>query len=244
MRKLNRSALSIVTAAIIGATAIESSAATIAFQGFEANATDTWAYATSGTGGAVGGAGAAVEYPAGASRVNSGSASYQTSDGTSTVSFNALDVSSFTDKIVGLRLAAISTGPSNGLDAGDRVKVYVALNGADFSPTPDLTIGGFSNARWLYSASGEASTSAGTAATFAPSAGGVRTTDGYSTLLVSLPDSVQSLSMKIVSNNDNVGEIWSVDDVTVTGTAVPEPASLGLLAGGAAMLLRRRGRQG
>jgi hypothetical protein len=212
-------------------------AAIIATQGFEATG-ETWNYAITGAGGSASTANpAAPETPA-SSRIRSGLQSFQHNpatsvDTTSTVTFDPLDISLFDSTQVELHLASTSTTTGNGADLTDVFQVFIALNGGAFSATPDITIGGNSNARWSFtSGTGIATTTAGTPLTLAPAGGGGRTTDGYSTLRVNLPDSATTFALKFVSFNNNTGEVWAVDDVLVSGTpsAVPEPGTCGLLA--------------
>lgn len=211
-------------------------AAVIAQQGFEGDG--TWNYAITGNGGSIGGAGLASDFPAN-SRVRTGAASFQSTTGTSVLTFNSLAVSGGEGAVVDLRLAAISLTSGNGVDAPDLVNVFIALNGAAFSTTPDLTVGGFANSRWSFtSGTGHAVANAGTPATFAPTAGGDQTTRGYSWLTLTLPASATSFAMKVESSS-SAGEIWAIDDVAVT---TPEPASLGAVAIGGVLAMARRRR--
>ena len=210
-------------------------AAIIAQQGFEGTGLG---YTITGTGGAVGTAGLATDFPA-TSRVRSGSSSFQSTNGASVLTFDSVAVSGGEGAVVDLRLAAISQTSGNGVDATDLVNVFIAVNGAAFSATPDLTVGGFANSRWSFtSGTGHAVANVGTPATFAPTVGGDQTTKGYSWLTLTLPASATSFVMKVESSS-NAGEIWAIDDVAVT---TPEPASLGAVAIGGLLAMARRRR--
>lgn len=233
--------------AAIATTAAPSNAAIVAQQGFEGAIGDTWAYAITGTGGIVSSASPATDFPA-SSRIRTGSNSFQHNAATlatSVLTFSPLAIADQDDTTVEIRLAAISTTSGNGLDNSDLVRVFIALDGGAFSATPDLVVEGFGNARWSYSSgTGQAEVSVGTPATkFQPPAGGNRTTDGYSLLLLNLPDSASSFAMKIESTTNSSGEVWAIDDISVTAIAVPEPTTLGILAVGGAALLARRSRR-
>ncbi|WP_428306745.1 PEP-CTERM sorting domain-containing protein [Lacipirellula sp.] len=244
-----RNPVFIATAAIALAAA-SAHGAVIQSQGFEGTPTQGWGYALTGTGGSVSNESLAADTPA-SSRVRSGSYSFQhsataASVQASTLTFDSVSLTDYEDVAVELRLASISKTSGNGNDNADLVQVFVALDGAAFSATPDLTVEGNANARWSFtSGTGVAEVTVGTPVPkFQPAGGASRTTDGYSKLLLNIPDSAASFTLKVVGTNNATGEIWAIDDVSVSGTlkTVPEPASLGLLmlGGVATVVIRRR----
>ena len=220
--------------AALAAGASQSKAAIIAQQGFESDSSDTLAFTYSGAG-APSQTNLATDYPAN-SRVRTGVASFQSTSGTSVLTFSSVNLAYADDTVVDLRLAAISATSANGVDANDSVSVFIALDGAAFSTTPDLKIVGAGNVDWSYAAGTDiASTQAGTPVTYTALSNGSRT---YSHLTISLPDSAVSFKMKVESVS-GTGEIWAMDDITVS--AVPEPATFGmLLIGGTFAVARRR----
>ena len=189
---------------------------TLAFQGFEGTTADDWAITSdlSGVSSDVG----AGDTPAG-QRIRTGSGSWQFNRIPDAFELGRASVSGFTDVRVVLHLSSTSSASNNAADGGDHVKVYVALDDAAFSATPDLTILGNTNARWGYSAT-TATTAAGTPATFQPDGGGDRTGggDGYSTLVITIPDGTNEVALRVAGLNDRAEEFWNLDDVTLTGT--------------------------
>ena len=190
---------------------------TIASQGFEEAAADDWTIA-SGAGNVSSDAGSG-DTPAN-ERIRTGLNSWQVNNATATLELNNVTVTGFTDVQATLHLSS-TTSASNGADGGDRVEVYVALDNAAFSATPDLTIQGISNALWGYSTT-TATTTAGTPLTFQPTSGGDRSTsnprDDYSALVIDIPDGTNAVALQVVGVNDRLDEVWNIDDVTLTGT--------------------------
>ena len=218
MRKSNVLGFSSIALAAVILPAAESGAATVAFQGFEGTAADTMTFtATNSVAGlgAVSTANPTTDTPA-SGRVRTGAASFQVNDPTnttgaeptSTLTFAPVTLTGTTPDQVAVHVAAISTTSGNGMDTGDYVDVFVALDGAAFSATPDLTLIGNSNAHWSFtSGTATAEVAAGADQTFQPAGGGARTTDGYSTLLVDLPASATSVAVQVVAadNSDRRG---------------------------------------
>jgi hypothetical protein len=139
--------------------------------------------------------------------------------GTATLTSIAnINTTGYSNIQLSLRLAAFSINSnSNGLDANDNVTVDVSTNGGG-AYTNILTVTGNSSAYWAYSTgTGIASTNYPTPATFAPSGGGNRTSDGYSTLVInSLPATAQ-LRVRVTLVNTSTNERWVVDDFKITG---------------------------
>ncbi len=201
------------------------STGTIVFQGFDGAVKDTWGYSGSGT--------------------NLASAARTDMYGrqlTTTESMTLSNVSLAGHSSIMLTIHCASTG---GIENLDSLEVYVALDGAAFSSTPDVTIqegnptDAVYNLTWPYSASGVASTEAGTPATF----NGDGET-GYSTVRIHIPDTASSASVKITSANSSVGENYWIDDIELSsGTLVfhdpPTLAPVGNQAGnvGTSLLL-------
>lgn len=221
-------------AALLFGTATRVSAATIAFAGFESTG-DTWLTEISGFGGSLSGETGLSPYPAGATQVYEGSRSFQTNNGTAFVDFVPLDISGFDSVQITLHISSTSGGPSNGNDGNDYVKLYVALDGAAFPTTADLTLTGSANAQWSYNATNIGSTTAGTVKSITST-----TANPYATLVITIPNSALSMDFRIEAKNDNSGEFWNIDSVSVTGVAVPEPSVAMSLIGGVGMLLGLR----
>jgi hypothetical protein len=158
----------------------------IGFQGFESSGS-TVTY-SSNNGGTQTGTIAAGDGPASAPYFYGGTTGFRANNTTATVTLaNVAGLSGYTNKAVSLDLAAFSLGSQgNGVDNGDNVIVAISLDGGT-NYSNELRINGNSNAYWGYTTgSGVASVTYdgnNTPTIFAPTAGGNRTTDGYSFLL-------------------------------------------------------------
>jgi len=134
------------------------------------------------------------------------------SDGDSFTLSN-IDVSSLSNIIFSLKNES-----SGGIENADALEIYVALDGASFNAIPDITIqesdtGDTSyNKSWNYTASGIASTSAGTPANFYGDGA-----TGYSTVNINIPDGTFTVSVKITGNTNNTSEYFHIDDIILSG---------------------------
>lgn len=134
--------------------------------------------------------------------------------------FDTVDASFFSNINFSIRLASFSGNPFNGADAGDFVRVFISADGGS-TYSEELSVSGNTNARWSFGGgTGIANTAYdgdNTPNHFQPASGGIRTIDGYSTLVISnLPVSSQ-LKVKIEINNNNNNEFWVFDDATLSG---------------------------
>lgn len=183
-------------------------------QDFDVNS--TFGYSVSNTAGTV-----AVTSSNSAGNIGNG---HSVNNGNAVVSSsNITNLSNFVSKQIEFKLSSISINASNGADNTDSVLVSISLNGG-VSYSKECLILGNSNARWSYAAG------TGIAAVtydgnnvptiFQPSAGGNRTTDGFSTVKISIPNSASQVLVRIQSRNNDNNEIWAIDDMKITGTAV------------------------
>ncbi len=184
-------------------------------QGFEAG--DTWAI--------VAGAGqvAADDGPGDAppgERVRTGLASWQVNNGNHTLVLAQAALPAVTGRLVRLHLSSTTLAPLNGSEVSDAVRVFVALDGAAFDATPDLHVGGNSNARWGYWATQTVTTAAGTLASNAAPQGGT-SSNNFATLQVLLPNSATSVAVSVSALNNDTNEFWNVDDVAVVALVSP-----------------------
>ena len=191
---------------------------TIASQGFESTAGDTWSIASGST--LISDSLGTSDSPA-SQRIRTGGSSWQVNNASTpaTLELSAATVTGYTDVQVTLHLSATSGTSGNGVDNGDTVAVYIALDGTGFPETPDLLLTGDSNAKWGYSAT-SASTPAGTSAAFQPASGGDRAGKGddYSTLVVTIPDGTETVALRVEGFNNSSDEFWNLDDLALTGT--------------------------
>ncbi|MDO6595684.1 T9SS type A sorting domain-containing protein [Oceanihabitans sp. 2_MG-2023] len=189
---------------------------TIGIQDFETSpATPTMTY----TGGSI--ATGTGPFPAGDNNFVSGTRAIEESNGTSTVIFANVDASAYTNIYFTCRLASFSGSSGNGADGADDVFVDISNDGGT-TWLRQLQVRGYSNARWSFdSGTGTASTTYdnnNTPTIFAPTAGGNRTTDGYSTIIVDGLPSVNNLKVRLVMDNNSSNEYWIVDDAEIIGT--------------------------
>jgi hypothetical protein len=188
------------TISLSGSINADTSRSILAFQGFESSGS-TVNYATTNSATNVGtktGSTGGSDAPSNSPYYFTGTTGFWMNNGTSTITTsNITGLGSYIDKQVSFKLQSISLGNNNnGADAGDNVTVAISLNGGT-TYSNELVVNGNSNAYWSYtSGTATASTSySGTnpSVTFAPSAGGGRTTDGYSTVQIILPDTCTRL---------------------------------------------------
>ena len=144
---------------------------------------------------------------------------------TATLTGNSdINTSGYTNISLTSRLASFSlNGATNGADAGDVVTIEISSNGGT-TWFNTLQVKGNSNACWSFSGgTGIATTSYdgdNSPVIFAPSGGGIRTTDGYSTLTITSLPAITNLRVRITLLNDNANERWVFDDFKITGTAI------------------------
>lgn len=189
-------------------------------QDFEPSpASPTATYSASG-GGILSGSSASGDRPAISPFYSGGTQAYSVVNGTATITFDAIDTSSLTDLALSMRLASFSIGSTgNGADVGDIVTVSISPdNGVNYYST--LRVLGNGNAYWSYAdGAGVAETvydGDASPVDYQPAAGGNRTTDGYSTLIVSNLPAVSQLRIRVTMLNNATAERWNIDDVQLT----------------------------
>lgn len=199
---------------------------TIAIQDFETTpATPTWAYTVTGASATLtSGVGHAVSGDSGLSNRFLGAVALQNAGGTGVLTMSNINTATFSDVELNVRLAALSTVLTNGMDNTDYVVVAISTNnGATWSN--EIRIQGLNNSVWNYTAGiGTASknytgfnTPTLFAPTVAPSAINYQTTEGFSTIVLSNLPKVASLSVRITLVTNSAQEIWAIDNVTLFG---------------------------
>lgn len=172
------------------------------FQGFEGGAGDTWTFTGTGAADAL--------------AVRSGTLGWRFG-GTQSITLTNVSVEGYTSLLLSIHDAA-GEGLV-GIENNDRLEVYVSLDGAGFPATPDIWIGeGITNdssynKTWDYSASGLATTTAGTPLRFHGDGA-----SGYATIEISIPDGTTNISVQIKSANNSGTEYYHIDDISLTGT--------------------------
>ncbi|WP_395045288.1 putative metal-binding motif-containing protein, partial [Flavobacterium sp.] len=137
-----------------------------------------------------------------------------------------VDTRCYSNPSLTFRLAALATNGAQGLDVLDIVTVAISTNGGT-TFTNEMQVKGFSNAVWSYTAGTGNATAAydgnvtvESGKIFAPTAGGVRTTDGYSTVILTGLPKTANLRVKITLANDAGNETWAIDNVVINNAVV------------------------
>lgn len=186
-------------------------------QGFDGLPQDTWNMTSGGvflntnTG--------ATDRPAN-QRVLTGTTSWQVHYANTAFELAPINVADRMGTVLTARVSSTAPGDvNNGADITDSIAFFVSLDGAPFSPMPDVRIRGAvsTNSRWGYDATGVAATTAGTPALFQPAGSGLRTTDGYSTVRISIPDGTTTVALRVTAVNNSHSECWNVDDIRLEG---------------------------
>ena len=200
---------------------------TIAVQDFDAGTSLTF---TNTSGSTQSGSSASGDRPASSNFYSNASTAWKANNETSTLTFsNVTGLSAYNSKYFEFRLAAWSIGSTgNGVDGTDVVTVSISVDGGG-TYSDEITVKGNANAYWHYSTgTGLASTNYdgdNTPVNFVPSGGGNRTSDGYSTVRVSLDNSVSQARLKIKLLNNASAEYWTIDEVKIIGTLIPVGSS-------------------
>jgi hypothetical protein len=223
-RTMKKRNITLVTAfAAAAAFASSAQAATIKVQNFDSLTTTTTSH-TSG-GGTDWGFGAATTdgvtvSVADSTVVTANTASNQlyfdslgSGTGTSTLTWDAVDISGYTDVVVSLWWT--TNGPRDAFESDDFIKATVTHDAAG-SPDEFLNVIG-----------------GGPTAPLDANA-------GYVTAFTSIPDLATTFTLTILTDASGADEDYWLDSFSVTGTAIPEPTSLSLLALSGLALLRRR----
>ena len=193
---------------------------TLAIQDFEsAPATPAWTYNGTGTHTVAAGTGHGATGDGGTSPKFLGGRSFQVSNGTSNVTFNAVNTLAYSNIELSVRLASMSATVSEGTDNTDKVIVSVSANGGS-TWSSEFDLAGNANSKWSFaSGSGILTTSYdgnNTPTNFATAVAGYVTADGMSTLRLSNLPKTANLMVRLTMTN-NASEIWAIDNVTLFG---------------------------
>ncbi|MNK24824.1 hypothetical protein D3C87_431390 [compost metagenome] len=196
---------------------------TIAIQDFDAG-TPAWGY-TNTSGATVTGNSAGGDRPASSVVYTSATTAFGTVNTTSTLNFaNVGGLASYTSKYIEFRLASWSLGSTgNGADLSDAVNLDISFDGGTtYSNEIQVTGTSANNAFWHYTTGTGLATAIydgnNVPTTFAPGGTGNRTTDGYSTVHLDLPNSCTQVRIRIRATNNATAERWTVDDIKLIGT--------------------------
>lgn len=204
---------------LIGYTSAQT---TIAVQDFDGGS-PSWSFVnTNGT--TVTGNSAAGDRPASSVVYTSATTSFATVNTSSVLTFgNISGLGTYTSKYIEFRLASWSLGSTgNGAETGDAVNLDISFDGGTIYSN-EIQVTGNLNAYWHYTTGTGLATAIydgnNTPTTFAPgSTAGNKTTDGYSTVHLDLPNSCTQVRIRIRAINNTTAERWTVDDVKLIGT--------------------------
>lgn len=184
-------------------------------------------------GGYFTGSSATGDRPASTPFAFEGTHSFGVTNSTATILSNPINSTVGTGMSVSFKLASFSIGSTgNGADGSDTVVVAVSPDGGT-NWFNTVTVAGNGNAHWSFTSGTGVATAAydgdSNTVLFAPTSGGARTTDGYSTVEVTnLPQSA-NLRFRITLLNNATSERWLVDELKFQGTfgtpTITSPAS-------------------
>jgi len=186
----------------------------ILFQGFEPG--DGWTIVSGA--GRISGIGGGSDTPAN-QRIRTGTNSWQVSNVNTNLNLANASIVGYTGRQVRVFVSSTSGTAGNGAEASDVVRVFVSLDGAAVSATPDLVLAGNNNARWGFNATNIMVTTAGTLVSNQAPQGGTTITN-YASLFVNLPNSATSVALRVTAVNNDGNERWNIDDITVVGYSV------------------------
>ncbi len=195
----------------------------IARQGFESSG-ETWPIVSGNPN--IASASGSSDTPS-SQRIRSGSASWQVNNSTATLELGNISTAGQSNVTLVLNLSSPSVTGTNGSDATDSVRIFVALNGSAFSAAATVTLHGNNNSRWGYTALLTAAGSVGTYTRYQAPQGGTNT-NNYSRVEITIPDGTTSVALRIVALNNSVDEIWCVDDVVLGAAAANDLAIQGM----------------
>jgi hypothetical protein len=149
------------------------------------------------------------------------------------IEFDNVDISAYSNVYITYRVAAFSVGSNtNGPDALDHVIPSVSVDGgATWYQRKRIT--GNSNNSWEYTATAIATdtfVTANTTFAYAPAGPGLRTTDGYSTAIIYIPNGYTQVKLRIDSRESTAQERWCIDNVEIRGDSSACSASISIVS--------------
>ncbi len=143
-----------------------------------------------------------------------------------TDTYGNVDITGFANTQITFALSGVG-----GLENADRLEVYVALNGASFSGTPDVSIhacdpaGSNANVSWNYNANGTAvKTIDGTNTKYTACS----SINGIALVTLNIPDGNTGVALRLATITNSGTEYFRYDDLTLTADfcAAPIPTIL------------------
>lgn len=172
-----------------------------------------------GTGSYYSGTTTSSDAPSSANYFASGSSSIGRAGGNFILISDNIDLSSAINPQLTFKLASFSINSTgNGADGGDSVTVAISPDGG-VTWYQTLKIVGNLNARWAFDATGEATTSYdGNTSPVATTASSGTSTSGPSNITITNLPSNANVRVSISMKNNDVSELWLIDDFKVSGT--------------------------
>lgn len=130
-----------------------------------------------------------------------------------------INTAAYRDIKLSLRVAAFGfNGTGSGVSQNDYVKISISSDGNNF--IEKLKITGNSNAAWSFTGgTGIAKHSYDQPmSTYGPSGGGIRSTDGYSTMEISEIPPLSAMWVRIEMSTSYMHNVWCIDNLIITGT--------------------------
>ena len=177
-----------------------------------------WTLVITGSAAPAGGIGYAVSGDNGTTPKFLGTKGLQSTGNTSILKFAAANTSDYKNVDLTFKLGSFANGVSEGSDVDDKVVIAVSSDGVTWSD--ELVITGNNNAKWAFSAAGVAASiydGDNTPATFSPPTGGFLNSQGYANILLSGLPQVSGLLIRITLVNNNINEIWAIDNILLSG---------------------------
>ncbi len=140
---------------------------------------------------------------------------YGISNGTAEINLGAVDASAYFSATVKLHLASFSTTSGNGADGTDTVVVSISTDGGT-TFSDEIRITGSSNRKWDFNASGVATVAYDGDNVFTSFTSPNGATGIANLEVTGVPNSA-NIVVKVTMLNNNVAELWVIDDVEVFG---------------------------
>lgn len=167
------------------------------------------------------GSSSASERPASTPRFSEGSHSYGKANGTATLTSSNIDTSNYTGNSLTFDLASFSGTSGNGADTGDYIRVEISPNGGT-NWYNTLEVKGNNNNYWGFNSTGNAITAYDGDNTTVSFTSGTDP-NGIAKITVTDLPATTNLKIRVTLLNDNIAEIWLVDNFNVCGTLDSSP---------------------
>lgn len=149
-----------------------------------------------------------------------GTKSLQINNSNCIILFDSVNTLNIRDVSFNFRLASMSKTPSEGSENGDYVSVAISSNGGN-SWSNEIEVTGSSQAKWSFLSGTGLSQSIYSGSdfivSFTPISSGFLTTEGYSTISLTGLPKTNDLRIRITVVNNNINEIWAIDDINLLG---------------------------